>query len=125
MISILQVNGYLPIPNLKRCTLLACAKSENEGITGLVVTVDGAKTQSFSNFRVQSPLFNMTYIPNNINGAPIGTTQGSSAGYWVMLKPLPVGDHTIHIAGSVVNYAEGTLNNFANEVTYQIFLITP
>ena len=28
--------------------------------------------------------------------------------------------HTIHMAGSVVNYAEGTLNNFANEVTYHI-----
>jgi hypothetical protein len=35
-----------------------------------------------------------------------------------MLKPLPVGDHTIHMAGSVVNYAEATLNNFANEVKY-------
>jgi hypothetical protein len=52
--------------------------------------------------------------------APVGTTQGISDGYWVMLKPLPVGDHTIHIAGSVVNYAEGTLSNFANEVTYHI-----
>jgi hypothetical protein len=37
-----------------------------------------------------------------------------------MLKPLPVGDHTIHMAGSVVNYAEATLNNFANEVKCHI-----
>ena len=100
--------------------MLACAKAENEGITGLDATVDGVKTQGLSNFRVQSPLFNITYIPNNINGAPIGTTQGISDGYWVMLKPLPAGDHTVHMAGSVVNYAEGTLNNFANEVTYHI-----
>jgi hypothetical protein len=112
---------YKAKPNLKtESQLLACAKSENEGITGLDATVDGVKIQGLSNFRVQSPLFNITYIPNNINGAPIGTTQGISDGYWVMLKPLPVGDHTIHMAGSVVNYAEGTLNNFANEVTYHI-----
>jgi len=112
---------YKTKPNLKtEAQLLACAKSENEGITGLDATVDGVKTQGLSNFRVQSPLFNVTYISNNINGAPIGTTQEISDGYWVMLKPLPVGDHTIHMAGSVVNYAEGTLNNFANEVTYHI-----
>ena len=112
---------YKAKPNLKtESELLACAKSENEGITGLDATVDGVKTQGLSNFRVQSPLFNITYIPNNINGAPIGTTQGISDGYWIMLKPLPVGDHIIHIAGSVVNYAEGTLNNFANDVTYHI-----
>lgn len=112
---------YLAKPNLKtEAHLLACAKAENEGITGLDATVDGVKTQGLSNFRVQSPLFNITYIPNNINGAPIGTTQGISDGYWVMLKPLPAGDHTVHMAGSVVNYAEGTLNNFANEVTYHI-----
>jgi hypothetical protein len=112
---------YKAKPNLKtESQLLACAKSENEGITGLDASVDGVKTPGLSNFRVQSPLFNITYIPNNINGAPIGTTQGISDGYWVMLKPLPVGDHTIHLAGSVVNYAEGTLNNFANEVTYHI-----
>ncbi|PWU78752.1 MAG: hypothetical protein DLM72_21135 [Candidatus Nitrosopolaris wilkensis] len=112
---------YKAKPNLKtESQLLACGKSENEGITGLDATIDGVKTQGLSNFRVQSPLFNMTYIPNNINGAPTGTTQGISDGYWVMLKPLLVGDHIIHIAGSVVNYAEGTLNNFANEVTYHI-----
>jgi hypothetical protein len=112
---------YKAKPNLKtESQLLACAKSENDGITGLDATVDGVKTPGLSNFRVQSPLFNITYIPNNINGAPIGATQGISDGYWVMLQPLPVGNHTIHIAGSVVNYAEGTLNNFANEVTYHI-----
>ena len=37
-----------------------------------------------------------------------------------MLKPLPVGDDTINMAGSVVNYAEATLNNFEKEVKYHI-----
>jgi hypothetical protein len=108
-------------PNLKtEQQLLACAKSENEGAAGLDVTVDGVKTQGLQNYRVQSPAFNFTYPSNNINGAPTGSTQGVSDGYWAILKPLPTGDHTIHIAGSVVNYAGGALNNFANEVTYHI-----
>ena len=113
--------NYLSKPNLKTAAeLLACAKSENEGITGLDATIDGVKVQGLSNYRVQSPLFDITYIPNNVDGAPIGKTQGISDGYWVMLKPLPIGNHTIHMAGSVVNYASGALNNFANEVTYHI-----
>jgi hypothetical protein len=78
---------YLAKPNLKtEQQLLACAKSENEGITGLDATVDGVKTQGLQNYRVQSPLFNFTYPANNINGAPVGSTQGVSDGYWVLLK---------------------------------------
>lgn len=53
-------------------------------------------------------------------GSKPGTTQAVSDGYWVLLKPLSAGNHTIHMAGSVVNYAAGALNNFANEVTYHI-----
>lgn len=108
-------------PNLKdEQQLLACAKSENEGITGLDATVDGVKTPGLQAYRVQSPLFNFTYPANNLNGAPPGPTQGVSDGYWVILKPLAVGNHTIHTAGSVVNYAGGALNNFGNEVTNYI-----
>jgi hypothetical protein len=112
---------YLSKPNLKtESQLLACAKSQNEGITGLDATVDGIKTPGLQNYRVQSPLFNITLPANNVNGAPEGTTQGISDGYWVIVKPLPLGDHTIHIAGSVINYVSGAVNNFANEVTYHI-----
>lgn len=112
---------YLAKPNLKtESQLLACAKSENEGISGLDVTVDGVKVTGLQNYRVQSSLFNFTYPSNNINGAPVGSTQGISDGYWIILKPLTTGEHTVHLAGSVVNYVSGALNNFANEVTYHV-----
>jgi hypothetical protein len=112
---------YLAKPNLKtESQLLACTKSENEGISGLDVTLDGVKITGLQNYRVQSPLFNFTYPSNNINGAPVGSTQGISDGYWIILKPLTTGEHTVHLAGSVVNYVSGALNNFANEVTYHV-----
>lgn len=108
---------YIAKPNLKTPQqLLSCAKSENEGAAGLDASVDGVKIPGLLAYRVQSPLFNFTYPANNLNGVPAGHTQGISDGYWVIFKPLPVGDHTIHIAGSVVNYAGGALNNFGNEV---------
>jgi hypothetical protein len=34
------------------------------------------------------------------------------------LKTLAVGDHTIHMAGSEVNHAEGMMNNFARKLSY-------
>ncbi len=113
--------SFLTNPNLKtESQLPSCAKSENEGVTGLDATIDGVKIQGLQNYRVQSPLFNLTIPDNNIAGSKPGTTQAVSDGYWVLLKPLSVGSHTIHMAGSVVNYATGVLSNFANEVTYHI-----
>jgi hypothetical protein len=113
--------NYLTKPNLRtESQLLACAKSLNEGITNLDATVDGVKLQALQKYRIQSPLFTLTYQANNVDGAPIGTTQAVSDGYWVLLKPLSSGDHTVHIAGAVVNYVQGTLNNFATEVTYHL-----
>jgi hypothetical protein len=113
--------NYLTKPNLKtNSQLLACAKSLNEGITKLDATIDGVKIPELQKYRVQSQPFTIVYGPNNVDGAPIGTTKAVSDGYWVLLKPLPAGNHTIHFAGAVVNYVQGTLNNFANEVTYNV-----
>ena len=83
-------------------------------------TVDGVKIPSLQQYRVQSQPFATVYGSNNVDGAPIGTTQAVSDGYWVLLKPLPAGNHTILFGGAVVNYVQGTLNNFANEVTYNV-----
>jgi hypothetical protein len=92
-------SDYPAKPNLKtEQQLLACAKSENEGITGLDATIDDVKTEGLQNFRVQSPLFNITYSANNINGAPVGSTQGVSDGYWVLLKPLLAGTADINVS---------------------------
>jgi len=90
--------SFLTNPNLKtESQLLSCAKSENEGVTGLDATIDGGKIQGLQNYRVQSPLFNITIPDNNIAGSKPGTTQAVSDGYWVLLKPLSVGSHTIEI----------------------------
>ena len=97
------INGqcnYLTNPNLKtNSQLLDCAKSLNEGITKLDATVDGVKIAGLQQYRVQSQPFTIVYGPKNVDGAPIGTTQAVSDGYWVLLKPLPPGNHTIHFAG--------------------------
>jgi hypothetical protein len=46
-----------------------------------------------SEYRFQSSLFNLTLPENNVMGVPAQETQGVSDGYFVILKPLPKGEH--------------------------------
>jgi hypothetical protein len=74
-------------------------KSQEDQVTNLRVTIDGIEMQNLDKYRIQSPLFNVTFPQDNIFGAPAGPTQAVSDGYWVFLKPLPPGKHEIHFSG--------------------------
>ena len=67
----------------------------------LYLKVDGQSVSDLSPYRVQSPLFKVGPLPvNNLLGAPKKTKGHSvSDGYYIMLNPLPVGDHTIDFGG--------------------------
>ena len=41
----------------------------------------------------------MLLAKNNINGVAPGPTQGVSDGWWFILYPLNVGNHTVHFVG--------------------------
>jgi hypothetical protein len=85
----------------------------------LAVTVDGRALQNVASYRVTSPVFSYTLPDNNIAGVPAQTvTPAVSDGIFVMLRPLPVGQHTIEIIGSAPNF------DFALDVTYHI-TVTP
>ena len=53
-------------------------------------------------FRFDSPLFTITFAPNNGFGVPAGTGSAVADGYWVLVKPLAVGKHTINFRGKAV-----------------------
>ena len=88
----------------------------------LEVRVDNAQVKNVDQYRVTSPVFSAFFpekaiLPDSI--VPGGTVpHGShgpliSDGYFVLLKPLSPGSHTIHLKG-VAN------NGFAVEVTYRL-----
>jgi hypothetical protein len=63
----------------------------------LEVTLDGKRLRRLHDQRVQTPVFTLTFPPDNVFGAPPGTIAPNVAdGYWVMLSPLRVGTHTLH-----------------------------
>jgi hypothetical protein len=72
----------------------------------LAVEVDGVPLQNLAQYRATSPMMEFTgdvSLQATFDPCITGTPQpGVSDGFWVMLKPLSPGLHTIHIHGSFV-----------------------
>ena len=90
-------------------------------VGSLKVTVDGKKMHSLNDHRAQSPVFNFTLPIDDLLG--VDATAGSSVsdGYYVMIKPLKPGNHTIHFEGacSVGSPCEG----YSQDVTYNLTVV--
>jgi hypothetical protein len=118
--------SYAEYPDLKtESELRSCAVSSNDGVTELMVTIDGQainETQ-LRTYRVQSPLFNLTLSENNIFGLPSSTTQAVSDGFWVFLPPLEPGQHEIHFRGAIVDFTTESQNNFVTESLYHVRVV--
>jgi hypothetical protein len=97
-----------------------CAKQDQDKVNFVSVTVDGIEIPDMRQYRFQSPLFNLTLPENNALGVPAQETQGVSDGYFVMLKPLPKGEHEIRSVGSLTEVTVQGTQNFASDVTYHI-----
>ena len=95
---------YLSDKSLKtEADLIKCAKSGIEGAT-MQVAVDGLVLKNLQTYWVESPVFNLTYHPDNILGVPfVGTTQAKAVGYYLFLEPLSVGRHSIHISYNIID----------------------
>jgi hypothetical protein len=115
--------SYVEKKDLKtESELRACAIAGNNGATGLTATVDGVAIPNLNRLRIASPLFNLTFAPGNGAGLPPSSTQSVSDGFWILLHPLSPGIHEIKFGGAIVGFAEGTSNNFANDVTYHLMV---
>jgi hypothetical protein len=94
--------------DLNALRALAAAFADNP--TTLEVTVDGHSLPNVGDYRVQSPVFILTYPEGAVFGLPSGTTTPNLAdGYWLLLAPLSAGAHTIIIKGVANGGFGGTL----------------
>jgi hypothetical protein len=100
--------------------LRSCSKSLFDLINNLQLTVNGIRVQNLEKYRVESPLFNVTFPTSNIYGVTPGPSQAVSDGFWIMLKPLPVGRHQISFGGAGVDFTSTTTENFGTDVTYRL-----
>lgn len=96
-----------------------CAKWPGASVA---VTIDGKDVHDLQQYQSQSPLFNATFPKSNLFGAPGGPTQAVSGGWWLLLKPLSPGKHTIHASGNVIDNPTTGTQSFATEVTYHLIV---
>ena len=112
--------------------LCARTKEDMNNVIYMKTDIDGIKLKDLEKYRVSSKLFNITFAPSNIYDVEPGPTEGACNGYWILLRPLSVGTHTIYFsaavyvpAGSILDemskrYNRMDGNIFKLEVIYEI-----
>lgn len=79
------------------CELQETAAANTSPIQMLEVTIDGRPVKNVSRYRTASPgPFPIYYPENSVTGVPEGDYFPQvTDGYWLMLEPLPEGEHEI------------------------------
>lgn len=97
--------------------LRACATGDQDLVTQFGGTLNELDLEVH---RVQSPVFDLTFPADNVFGAPEGSTRAVSEGYWLFLKPLPLGNHELHADGLLVDYTVTGPVNLVEDSTYEL-----
>ena len=84
----------------------------------LRASIDGQEIPNLERYWTESSLYNYTLPEGNIWGVAPGPTQQVAAGYYLMVKPLPPGLHTVQFSGANIDLT-GT-QTFATEVIYNL-----
>lgn len=113
-------------PPLDEAGLRALAGGIMDTATDLSAEIDGRSVNNLAAYRVQSPVFDVTFPDNNIFqffgfDVPAGTYSMPDGfvddGYYLMLHPLSAGRHTIHFHGSVPAFG------FTLDITYNLTVV--
>jgi hypothetical protein len=90
----------------------ACANGIIDQTSGLFAVIDGQAAENLGAYRVQSPMFEFGPLPANsifqyFSADPTGrdefegvTSFSVDAGVYLLLAPLSVGNHTLHVGGT-------------------------
>jgi len=98
-------------PTLNHRELVRYTADDINETSVLEVIIDGIHLRNLSKYRIQS-YFILDLVRGNIWDVQPGPTWAASDGFWVFLKPLNKGKHTISF--------HGVEPNFETSVTYDI-----
>jgi hypothetical protein len=102
--------------------LRLCAEGLQNNVRQADVIIDGKKINIISDYRIQSPLFNMSLPKNNVFGLEEQSTQAVSDGAWVFLSNLDPGIHIIRSIGHMIDYSSPAKINFVSDATYKLIV---
>ena len=108
-----------PFHGRDEAALRACTEAWFATAVELTAVVDGEAIPDLDRYRVQSDLFTVALPAGNILGVEPTVTQGVADGYWLLLAPLPVGEHELRFGGGIAN------SGISTEVTYHLTVAEP
>lgn len=86
--------------------------------------IDGRGVVDLADYYTESPLFQETLFADNLFGLEPGVYgPAMTLGYYLMVKPLRPGTHTIHFSGFHPN-GPGEEDDFSLDVTYNITVVS-
>jgi len=94
--------------------LRACVEQDLFQLRNVFAVIDGVALQGLDRYLVESPVFTFQVPDNNVLGVAAGMGQSVSNGYYLMLAPLSVGEHTIRFGGFFPNFP------FSLDITYHL-----
>jgi hypothetical protein len=83
--------------------MISFVKGHMDDIVEKRANIDGEDLLISEYNRVKSPPFKFSFPPNNIFGAQEGPTRGVGDGYWIFMRALQPGIHTIMTYGSCMS----------------------
>lgn len=100
--------------------LLKCATEGNKHAT-FKVAVDGVPVTGLEHNHAVSRFFNMTIPGDNAFNFKAGTFKAVASGYFVFIKSLPSGQHTVDIVASNIDPIDQSLNfNYHNSFLLKV-----
>ncbi|MGZ5489766.1 MAG: hypothetical protein ACXW2E_05515 [Nitrososphaeraceae archaeon] len=111
-----ELNDQISGPQVEE-GLRQCAEDIINEVDILEASIDGKSITNFEKFRVQSPLFTISIPEDNAFGITNFTNipqKAISDGYWVEVKGLDPGEHTIEFTGGATAF------KFTTHVLYHI-----
>jgi uncharacterized protein YecT (DUF1311 family) len=97
-----------PSPKVTCDDFLKAVRQVNDSVADLAVTINGQPIESPTLYKGESGCFDLRDTSTGVSGKAAG------AGYWIVLKPLDVGDYELRFSGRY--QADG----FKQDVRYQL-----
>jgi hypothetical protein len=79
--------------------LIKRSRDATNRMVHMEATIDGEKIDQLESYRVHSEVFDLTFPENNVYDVRPGLTRSVCDGYWLFIKPLQIGKHSIDFKG--------------------------
>ncbi len=94
--------------------LASRAKQAMDGVTFLEAKIDGKYIEDLKRYRVKSDFYDLIFPYKNVYDLVPGLTRSVCDGYWIFLKPLPAGKHSVYFHGECLLEEDDRANQRIN-----------